>query len=66
MNKNIERELQKANAVLEDCQEYFAYMAKTNAKLHLADEVFYSPLHAKIVGVRAGLLILLSKPEAGK
>lgn len=64
MNKNAERELQKADAVLEDCQQYFEFVARANARLHLADEVFYSPLHAKIVGVRAGIKILLQEKKA--
>lgn len=63
MNKNIQRELLKLDAVLEDCQKYFEHMAKMNATLHSADEVFYSPLHAKITGVRAGIKILLPQPE---
>lgn len=63
MNKNIQREIQKADAALEDCQRYFEALARMNAKLHLADEVYYSPLHAKIVGVRAGLKILLPQEE---
>jgi hypothetical protein len=63
MNKNIQRELQKADAVLEECQRYFEHMARMNATLHAADEVYYSPLHAKIVGIRAGIKILLPQPE---
>lgn len=63
MNKNIRRELQKVDAVLEDCQRYFEHMARMNATLHSADEVFYSPLHAKITAIRAGLKILLPQPE---
>lgn len=63
MNKNVQRELQKIDAVLEDCQKYFEHMAKMNATLHAADEVFYSPLHAKITAVRTGLKILLPQPK---
>lgn len=63
MNRNAQRELQKADAVLEDCQKYFEHMAKMNATLHAADDVFYSPLHAKITSVRAGIKILLPQPE---
>lgn len=63
MNKNIQRELQKVDAVLEDCQRYFEYMARMNATLHAADEVFYSPLHAKITAIRAGIKILLPQPK---
>ena len=63
MNKNLQREIQKADAALEECQKYFEYLARMNAKLHLSDEVYYSPLHAKIVGVRAGLKILLPEEK---
>ena len=60
MKDNVRREIQKAKDVLEDCQEHLEYVAKANAKLHLADEVFYSPLHAKVRGIINGLNILLA------
>lgn len=63
MDKNMQRELQKIDSVLKYCQKYFEHMAKMNATLHAASEVFYSPLHAKITSIRAGIKVLLSPPS---
>lgn len=62
MDKNLQREFQKIDSVLKYCQRYFEHMAKMNATLHAAPEIFYSPLHAKITSVRAGIKVLLTPP----
>lgn len=62
MDKNLQREFQKLDAVLKQCQKYFEHMAKMNATLHSAPEVFYSPLHAKITSARAGVKLLIAPP----
>lgn len=60
MDKNLQREFQKIDSVLKYCQRYFEHAAKMNATLHAAPEVFYSPLHAKITSIRAGIKVILT------
>ncbi|MEV4861455.1 hypothetical protein [Streptomyces ossamyceticus] len=63
---DLRRELEKARLALVDAQSHLASHAEMNAALHCATTVMYSPLHAKVTAVIAGIEHALKRTEAGR
>lgn len=49
------RELAKAREALSSAERHLAHHAESNAALHCANNVMYSPLHAKVTAAIAGI-----------
>lgn len=52
---DLKRELAKAREALEATRLHLAAHAESNAALHVASTVMYSPLHTKVVAAIAGI-----------
>ncbi len=55
VENDLKRELAKAREALEASRAHLAAHAEANAALHVAANVMYSPLHAKVVAAIAGI-----------
>ena len=52
---DIRRELAKAREALAACEKHLARHSESMAALHLATNVMYSPLHAKVTAAIYGI-----------
>lgn len=55
LNDDEVRELKKVLSTLKSVEAYFKAQGQMNARLHMSDEVLYSPLASKVM-LRASLL----------
>lgn len=60
---DLRRELEKAEDALSGCLLYLSRHAQGNAALHCSERVMYSPLHAKVEAVIAGITHALKRTE---
>jgi len=56
---NYVRELEKSQNALEKCELLLRRQAQSNAALHMADEIIYSPLYGEVVGAIKGIRMVL-------
>ncbi|MCU1617395.1 MAG: hypothetical protein JWO98_4935 [Frankiales bacterium] len=60
---DLRRELEKARLALIDSQSHLAAHAESNAALHCATTVMYSPLHAKVTAAIGQIEHALTRTE---
>ena len=63
---DLRRELAKARDALTAAELYFARHAETNAAVHCASTVQYSPLHARVASTLMGIDNALARTEGGE
>ncbi len=57
--ENYVRELEKSLNALEKVERFLRFNAQSNAALHMADEIIYSPLYGEVVGAIRGIRMVL-------
>lgn len=60
---DLRRELAKAREALKGAEQHLARHAESNAALHCAERVMYSPLHAKVTAALHGIDHALARTE---